>query len=109
MANWQYEIDIEDAWQKAKNDEISSVDLAKVIVEKVKELLPKIRSRFGEASHAALILTDIMADFDRFVKDNDDDNDTFDAIFNRLYDWADQKLSLEKWPPDALCWIKTNF
>jgi hypothetical protein len=108
MANWLFELDIQDVWERTKRDEITVLELSKDIVEKIKgQLLPKVRARFGEASHAALILTDIMADFERFVEEEDDDKDAFDVYFGRLYDWADQKVSLDKWPPDALCWIKT--
>jgi hypothetical protein len=109
MANWQYTLDIQEAWGKAKKDAISTIDLAKEVVKKMREIEPDLVSRFGKNSEIVLAFLGILKSFDRFIANDDDSTAKFDVLFHRLYDWADTEVPPRSWPPDKLCWIKTQF
>jgi hypothetical protein len=96
MAHWLYTLEIKDEWNKASNDEITSVELAQVIVTKLKA--------FGLVGD--IILDDVIEDFEDFISSGEDDDNEFNFIFNKLYDWAD--LSLDgKWGGMKNCWVAT--
>jgi hypothetical protein len=107
MANWQYILDINDAWEKAEEDKITSIDLAKVVVERLIELRPKIYHRFGSDSSYVEQLDSIIINFESFIDDNEDDDSLFNEVFDELYDWADTNVTPGQWPPNKLCWIRT--
>ena len=96
MAQWVRRLNIKDAWKQAQEDEITSIDLAKVIVEKLK--------RFNLEDDWEL--QDIITEFESFIEDNEDDDSWFNSIFNSLYDWADTPLDNE-WNGKKNCWIET--
>jgi hypothetical protein len=109
MANWQYTLNIKEIWQKGIENKVTSVELAKVVVEKLKELRPKLLSRFGENSFVCSEQDALIVDFEEHIEEGVDDDDCFNDIFSRLYDWADINLTPEVWPPQKLCWVKTDF
>ena len=109
MASWKYTLDIKEVWEKAQNNEITSVDLAKILIEKLKELHTTISLRFGPGSSVIIELEVLLVDLEDFIQCNEDDDDSFNEIFDRLYDWADMSLTPDRWPSKKLCWIKTLF
>lgn len=104
MANWQFTLDIQNAWNKAKEDKISSIDLAKEIIIQLKRLRPLIEARYS-GKMPVVLLDSLILQFNKFVAKDEDDNNSFDTIFNDLYNWADMELDTN-WPPKKLCWVK---
>lgn len=87
MPNWNYKIDVRDAWRKAQNDEITPAQFCTEVVDALKKLPP------GLFSNSAL--GGIYNDLQSCAANLDCDANDFDEIWERLYDWAD----------DYRCWI----
>jgi hypothetical protein len=103
MSNWQRTLDIKDAWEKALEDEMSYRDLAKVMLDKLQELMP-----FSDLDIEAE-KRDIIDDLECLVNHPDDlCSDDIDDVVERLYGWGDIPLN-NNWPPKKVCWIKTKF
>lgn len=96
MANWQYTLDIEEAWKQAQEDKLTPQQLATIIADKLYDL-PLVGN--GKDS--------VMHNFRNLAANPEADFDDFDVEMEILYDWADTNLTPGKWPPDKLCWIKT--
>ena len=103
MPKWRYTLDIEDSWGKAKDNKITSIELAEEIVKKLEELKGRMSSQFCDQAES------LIENFKEFIKENDDDDDLFDSLFNELYDWADTDLTPGVWNGSKLCWVKTSF
>ena len=100
MANWQRTLDLMPEWNMAKNNEMSTQSLALVVADR----LSCLRPLGGNIEQERL---DIIGEFVDLSKDDSADNDDFDLIFERLYDWADTPLDTN-WNGKKVCWVKTS-
>jgi hypothetical protein len=106
VANWKFKIDVKDAWDKAQNEEITSIDFAKVLVKELKRIEGPITKKLGEESAEVKELIDLIDEFEGFIQYEKDDDREFNYIFEELYDWGDYEVApLGEWPPNKLCWI----
>lgn len=100
MSDWQRTIDITREFQQAKAKEITYVDLAKVIVSKLKSL-PSFSEEFIDENKEQLI-----EELEGYVLEESNDVDDLDGILTELYDWGD--ISLDgKFGGKKVCWIAT--
>jgi hypothetical protein len=101
MSNREYTLDIKEAWQQAKDDNISTQALGKIIGGKLKELAKNLPQDYKDEAE------EIAENFEAV----DEDVEEFDAIMKRLYDLADTTLPKPKgqFLDNKLMWIKTNF
>jgi len=102
VANWQSVLDLIDVWDRALGKEVSIPDLSRIISERLKVLKPCTVDYVLDEQDG--IVDEFMG---LYEEDNADPID-FDAVMNRLYDWADQSLD-EKFGGKKVCWIKTFF
>lgn len=108
MPKWCLTLDIKDAFQQALNDEISSIQLAGVIADR----LEKLNIPSAAKDMEVLLEMDQEELVDRFryyFEDGIDDIHEFDGIMYDLYNWADTQLSGNFFDAVKLCWVKTNF
>jgi hypothetical protein len=101
MSAWQRKLDLKDVWKKAKNDEITSIKLAKEIIKRL-EKLPKFNNWIDAEKES------IINKFEEYIEIGDDNDDEFNFIFNDLYDWGDIKLD-DKFGGKRVCWVETTF
>lgn len=87
MRNWKTSLKIKDAWVKAQNEEITTEELIKIIMQKTKTL--NIKKDYW--------LDAIMEKFEEMLDIGDPSKDDFDIIWNDFYDWADNND----------CWVET--
>lgn len=118
MADWQFRLDLKDAWKKAENDEINTVELSKIIVERIKALVVEIRERSKSKDAVERFLArdfprmatnlekDVLVFFEEIVDAENDDTELFDYAMSELYDWADTSLD-DKWGGRKMCWVST--
>ena len=83
MANWQRKIDIKDSWKKAENKEITFQDLAKIIYKKLSKI-----EKFG-IEEIDDELEELIWEFKSVITDQYLDEEYFDDLMKRLYDWGD--------------------
>lgn len=76
MKRWKHTLDIKDSWAKTTNGEMSPKELAAVIAEKLKPI-PNSSEQ--------------VAVFERLAQAADVSTDQFDAAFENLYNWADDR------------------
>lgn len=108
MSNWQYEIDLKDEWDKAKERKLQAFELASIVSKKLTTLKQRIIKRFGESSDIIYEFQAVIDEFESFVQDKDEDFDDFDSVMANLYNLADTIVGdPKKWPPDKLFWINT--
>jgi hypothetical protein len=97
MANWKAEIDIRERWAEVQDDEAPIADLIDDIISKLK-LLQRKNSTFKADDE----LTNFIEQFEELLNSDDDDEDekkdSFDAIWEEFYNWADD---------DHKLWIRT--
>jgi len=79
MANWIWTLDIKDAWEASKRGEITTYALAQKVAAALKEA--PVHLYFSASALAAL--------FSKLPEDVD--VDAFDALWERLYNWADDE------------------
>ncbi len=101
MANWQRTLDISNAWQKADKKQISTISFAKTIIKELKQLTEF--TRYTDIEKQKL---DLIDEFEDFVLTNEDDEEFFDNLMEKLYDWADTSLDGKVGGKKA-CWIRT--
>lgn len=119
MADWQFKLELKDAWKKHDDGEMSIVDVAKTVAERSKALVIEVRERVKnprnvvdriiskDLEHLACLLeTDIIPMFEELVDTENDDADDFDYALENLYDWADTSLDNE-WGGKKMCWVST--
>lgn len=94
MANWLRTLDIKNEWKLAKKHELSPQELATIVAKRLREMRP----------HGIPDVDDVRAglieEFEAFAADEYLDNDDFDELWERLYDWADGRL-----PQGRVCWV----
>lgn len=115
MANWQFSLDLKDAWKKHDEGEMSIVDVAKAIATRGKGLVVEIKVRadiakrtdeeFSESlkDMARTLEQDILPMFEELVETENDDVEEFDNALEDLYDWADEPLGFGR----KMCWVST--
>lgn len=113
MADWQFTLNLKDVWKKISVDET-----AKIAVERIRELLPKIRRQANTVLLYDTSLTDTLADladelenevlplFEDVVEVGENDVEMFDNAMYNLYEWADTSLDNE-WEGKKMCWVST--
>ena len=106
MANWKYKINVVDVWKKCDAGECEVWEVADALAKQIKKLAPIISIKYYDYADE---LEEIGGEFEYFAECKETDADEFDCILERLYDWGDITLSIDKWPQDKLCWIATNF
>lgn len=118
MADWQFKLDLKDAWKKAQDDEINTIELSKVIVERIKALIVEIRGRSNSNDVVEKILAksfprmadvleeEVLILFEEIVDTENDDVEAFDGAMSDLYDWADTRLD-SHWNGRKMCWVST--
>ena len=106
MANWKFKIDVKDAWEKAQNEEITSIDFAKILVKELKRIEGPITKKYGEYAPESIVLTELIDEFEGFIEEEKDNDEEFNCIFEGLYNWGDLEVApYGEWPPNKLCWI----
>lgn len=100
MAKWLRILDIRESWQKAKSAEQSIQALAKEISEKLAAM-----NDLGN-SHVDSQRVELVKAFKRLSARKELTTAPFDALMDRLYDWADIPLD-EKWNGEKNCWVET--
>ena len=103
MTNWQRQLDLKPEWQQALGGKITTQQLAKVVIERLKALKP-----FGDYEIDS-IKEDLIEQFEMLAEDQDADINEFDYIMQDLYNWGDTKISGDFSNAKKVCWIKTNF
>lgn len=99
MAQWQRKLDLSDVWKKAQNNEITTLELAKELVNRLQKL-KKFNNWVDDETES------IIECFVDFIDCAEDNKDEFDYCMNELYDWGDMKLD-ENWNGKKVCWINT--
>lgn len=75
--DWRHTINIKAAWQQAENDEITPAELARYLAEQLRA--------------APVIDAEVHASrFEELSKNEELDEEAFDASFSELCDWADE-------------------
>jgi hypothetical protein len=97
MAEWKYVLDVKDAWQKTKKNELTIKEFISILITKVQELNIQNDS----------LLEYLMEDFKGLLEEDSIDIEEFDGLWEELYDWADQVIEPGYWPRHKLCWLKT--
>lgn len=101
MSNWKYKLLLSDLRIKYEKDEITIVELAIRIAERLRIL--EIEQEDNEYEND---LENIITEFETSCNDVED----FDCILNRLYDWGDIRLDTRNdIIADRLCWIGFAF
>jgi hypothetical protein len=96
MSYWKNRLDIKTEWVKAKNGEMTPEELGKIIAKKIRQL----KCYQDEVD----TLEELVYGFENIT----DGVREFDDLMEQLYDWGDIKLN-DRFPPDKMCWIATNF
>jgi hypothetical protein len=107
MANWQFKLELGDAWQAYDEDE-NVQKLAGTVAERIKALVPSIK-RVPTPTYrrmAGVLEKDILPMFEEVRDDESMGVEDFDSALENLYDWADTRLDNE-WNGRAMCWIDT--
>lgn len=99
MTNWINEIDISEAWNDATCNKITIQQLSKEIANKLSNL--NYTNLIIEEEKKNLIK--IFTELSTISEDEEIDVNVFDHFMYKLYDWADQSLSLN----EKVCWIIT--
>ena len=96
MAKWLNTIDIRAEWKQAEKEEIKPFELAAIVAEKMRALLPSpfdyVNSRREE----------LIDSFDALFEFKCSDWDEFDIYLDELYDWGDIAMF-----PGKNCWVAT--
>ena len=100
MSKWQRTLDLTDVWNKSRNKEITTLELATVIVERLNNLKPFNNLVDG-------VTEDIIDYFKEYIDNKENNIEEFDDIMSELYDWGD--ISLDKgFFTSKVCWIETG-
>ena len=106
MAHWVKKIDLKDVWNKAENEEISILELTKVIVERISVIhySKKDSESFEKLNQD---LEEIIGWFEDLIEDENEDADEFDSVLSELYDFGDRTISNNKpfHDADKALWI----
>lgn len=103
MANWQLRLQLGDVYHSG----LPIPELAKIVAERLAAL--KITAlMLVAASDLEDIRTEIVEEFQALSADPESDADNFDAVMERLYDWADIALD-ETWNGRKVCWVDTTM
>jgi len=98
MANWQSTLNIANDWQKCQRNEITLIELSKVIASKLEKIRDLDNQEINEEKEC------LITEFKLFEGDSRDD---FDELMEQLYNWGDILLDNNSWPRKRVCWIKT--
>ena len=102
MANWQLKLQLGDVYHSG----LPIPALAKTVAERLAAL--KITAlMLLAASDLEDLREDIILEFLALAADPSADADSFDAVMEQLYDWADIALD-EKWNGRKACWVDTT-
>lgn len=82
MATWKYHLNIKTEWDATKNAELSVQELASVIADRLAAI------DFGDDDNFRR--DNLVEDFQVLADDEGADTDEFDALFNELYNFADE-------------------
>ena len=99
MTKWINEIDISEAWNDATDNKITIQQLSKEIANKLSNL--NYTNSTIEEEKKKLI--ENFTELSTISEDEEIDVNVFDHFMYKLYDWADQSLSLN----EKVCWIIT--
>lgn len=83
MANWKYELNLKDLWDKFDSDKLTSHQVGLQVSKRIKTL--SCYKKYSE-------LEEMANEFERVTNTGQ-----FDTVLCRLYDWADS----------VKCWIVT--
>jgi len=97
MAEWKYILDVKEEWQKTKKNELPIKEFISILITKVQEL--NIQND--------ITLEYVMEKFKGLLEEDSVYEGDFNAIWEDLYDWADQVIEPGYWPRHKLCWLKT--
>lgn len=78
MTQWIETLEVKEDWKLAENDTIT-------VHEFVKRLVPKLEA----LKLKDIVLSKIIDEFEMFLKDENNDEDDFDEIWEQLYNWCD--------------------
>lgn len=92
MVRWLRKVDFGDVWGRARDGEVSLVELAGVVVVRLRGIVP-----IGDVD-VDYELGELIDEFVEFVECGEDDCEWFDDIWERLYNWGDC---------GNVCWINT--
>lgn len=104
MSDWQRTLDIKDIWEQAKNKEISTKSLAKIMIKRLEALNDFGIASVDEGKQALMDEFFELSEYEEGVSFYD-----FDIVMGRLYDWADTSLGGKFPDVKKICWIKTQF
>ena len=98
MANWKYFLNVKDEWKLLDKNEMELKDFIKVVIQKLKGF-----------SFTGSELLNIIDDFEVLAEQDDPEIESFDCIWNDLYNWADQEVApFGKYPRNKMMWIETS-
>lgn len=101
MTDWQRTLDVSEAWQQAKNDEIDVQKLAARVADKLEALMPLSDEEIEEDRLSLVSEFRELSESTDFITIED-----FDSLWDSLYDWADMSLD-SHWNGKKVCWVKT--
>jgi hypothetical protein len=107
MANWQFKLELGDAWQ-AYDEDKNVQKLAGTVAERIKALVPKIKDVITPTYRgmAGVLEKDILPMFEEIRDDESMDVNDFDHALCNLYDWAYTSLD-GRWGGRKMCWVDT--
>lgn len=101
MAEWARKLDVSDVWQQAKDYEISIQELSRIVEQ-------RLRAVENIGDHDLDYTKEELADeFKDLAEDEEADNEWFNDIWSRLYDWGDTPLDNNQLYGKKVCWIST--
>lgn len=95
MANWLRRLPIKSEWQAAQKGEITHIQLAGVIADRLAALAPLTLPRHEDSEQTR---SDLVGEFRSMSQDETATVDAFDCLLAELYNWADD---------DHVCWVET--
>ncbi len=94
MANWKYKIEMKKHMDACRNGEITVGELGLKFKKRLEPILKSLKDEDYIDE-----LQEIIWDFENVIDDND-----FDSVLERLYDFGDYPLD-NKWPPTKMMWV----
>lgn len=101
MSKWKYTIDISLPWYRRLKGLISIQELAKIVAEKIRNIVPDKDQCLGLIDDFEELSTD------QGLADEQEAIEIFDQLMLWFYDWADTIIDDSSWPYKRLCWINT--
>jgi len=98
MTHWRHTLNISEAWQRAKDDELSIQELANIISSRLSGI------KFNDDDLSAE-RNDLCEAFDDLAADDDATEDEFNSLMSELYDFGDMRLK----DGSKVMWIRTMY